>query len=165
MFFLPWTSPKLWPNTIWPTPDEYRPAANEPHERSIEPACGAKPRPANYQSHGPFSYVGTAQACPERSPRSSPARADFVSKATTGVPFNEFIANNAAASKIMEGFADAANLSAKEYFQSEPFHLRNRIAHWGDVNASKDKAQRCHNLAVAIVCIFREMDRIKFCKV
>lgn len=88
--------------------------------------------------------------------------ADFVSKATTGMTFDEFVAKNAVASKIMAGFPSAANLSAKQYFQSALFHLRNRIAHWGYVNTSQAEGERSYSLAVAIVSIFREMDKIKY---
>lgn len=88
--------------------------------------------------------------------------ADFVSKATTGMTFDEFVAKNAVARKIMAGFPDTANLSAKQYFQSALFHPRNRIAHWGYVNTSQAEAERCHTLAVAIVSILREMDRLKY---
>jgi hypothetical protein len=34
--------------------------------------------------------------------------------------------------------------------------------HWGYVDASKEEAECCHALAVAIVSILREMDRIKY---
>lgn len=88
--------------------------------------------------------------------------ADFVAKATTGVTFDEFVGSNAAAKQIMAGFPDAAGLSAKEYFQSRLFYPRNRIAHWGYVNTTKDEAERCFGLAVAIVSIFREMDKVKY---
>ena len=63
---------------------------------------------------------------------------------------------------IMAGFPDTASLSAKQYFQSALFHPRNRIAHWGYVNASKAEAEQCHTLAIAIVSILREMDRLKY---
>jgi hypothetical protein len=88
--------------------------------------------------------------------------ADFVSKATTGMTFDEFVAKNAVGSNIMVGFPDAANLSAKQYFQSTLFHLRNRIVHWGYVNTSHAEAEKCFSLAVAIVSILREMDRLKY---
>ena len=88
--------------------------------------------------------------------------ADFVSKATTGIVFDEFVSKNAVASKIMAGFPDAASLSAKQYFQSTLFYPRNRIVHWGYVNANRVEAEKCHTLAVAIVSILREMDRIKY---
>jgi len=88
--------------------------------------------------------------------------ADFVSKATTGMTFDEFAAANTVASKIMAGLPDAAHGSAKQYFQSRLFYPRNRIAHWGYVNAAKEEAEECHVLAVAIVSILREMDRIKY---
>jgi HEPN domain-containing protein len=91
--------------------------------------------------------------------------ADFVAKATTGMTFDEFIATNTVASNVMAGFSDAANGSAKQYFQSNLFYPRNRIAHWGYVNVSKEEAERCHALAVAIVSILREMDRIKYASI
>jgi len=88
--------------------------------------------------------------------------ADFVSKATTGMTFDDFVGSNATAIKILAGFPDAAGLSAKQYFQSNLFYLRNRIAHWGYVSTSKGEAERCFALAVAIVSIFREMDKVKY---
>ena len=86
----------------------------------------------------------------------------FVSMATTGMAFDEFVSKNVVASKIMAGFPDAANLSVKQYFQSALFHLRNRIVHWGYVNTNRAEAEQCHNLAVAIVSILREMDKLKY---
>ena len=88
--------------------------------------------------------------------------ADFVSNAITGMTFDEFVANNTVAQRIMATFPDAANQSAKHYFQKELFRRRNRIAHWGYVNSTEEEAQRCHTLAVAIVSILREMDRFKY---
>lgn len=88
--------------------------------------------------------------------------ADFVSKATTGMTFDDFVGSNATTIKILAGFPDAAGLSAKQYFQSNLFYLRNRIAHWGYVSTSKGEAERCFALAVAIVSIFREMDKVKY---
>jgi hypothetical protein len=88
--------------------------------------------------------------------------ADFVAKATTGVTFDEFVGNNAAAKQIMAGFPDAAGVSAKQYFQSNLFYPRNRIAHWGYVSTTKEEAGRCFALAVAVVSIFREMDKAKY---
>jgi hypothetical protein len=88
--------------------------------------------------------------------------ADFVANATAGMTFDAFIATNPAATQIVAGFPDAAGKSAKQYFQSELFHLRNRIAHWGYVNTTQAEGERCHKLAVAIVSILREMDRLKY---
>jgi len=88
--------------------------------------------------------------------------ADFVSKATTGMTFDDFVGSNATTIKILAGFPDAAGLSAKQYFQSNLFYLRNRIAHWGYVSTNKGEAERCFALAVAIVSIFREMDKVKY---
>jgi hypothetical protein len=62
----------------------------------------------------------------------------------------------------MDGFPEAVGISAKEFFQKELFHPRNRIAHWGYVNTTEAEGQRCHKLAVAVVAIFREMDKAKY---
>jgi hypothetical protein len=88
--------------------------------------------------------------------------ADFVSKAITGLTFDKFVAQNNVAKEIMAGLPDATNLSATKHFQNELFRRRNRIAHWGYVNSTKEEAQLCHTLAVAIVSILREMDRSKY---
>lgn len=88
--------------------------------------------------------------------------ADFVSKRMTGLTFDEFVAQNNIATRIMAGFPEAANPSQTKYFQDELFKRRNRIAHWGYVNSTKAEAQLCHALAVAIVSILREMDKSKY---
>jgi hypothetical protein len=76
--------------------------------------------------------------------------------------FDEFVSKNVVAIKIMAGFPEAANLSVKQYFQSTLFHPRNRIVHWGYMNTSLAEAEKCHTLAVAIVSILREMDKLKY---
>jgi len=90
------------------------------------------------------------------------APADFVSKAMTGLTFDEFVAHNEIAKRLMAQFPDAADVPATRYFQNELFRRRNRIAHWGYVNSTQADAQLCHTLAVAIVSILREMDRSKY---
>jgi len=87
--------------------------------------------------------------------------ADFVSKNITGMPFDDFVRKNNLAMAIMARFP-AAQVSAKQYFQDELFKLRNRIVHWGYVNSTEVEALRCHDLAVSIVSILREMDKIKY---
>src|SRR5271165_2895668 len=82
-----------------------------------------------------------------------PGPADFVSKAITKMTFDEFVARNKAAAKIMAKFPDAANQSAKLYFQKELFNRRNKVAHKGYVNSTEVEAQLCHILAVAIISI------------
>ncbi|MFZ3212679.1 MAG: hypothetical protein WA188_14320 [Terriglobales bacterium] len=88
--------------------------------------------------------------------------ADFVSKAITGMAFDEFVSGNTVAVKIMAGLPDAPHPSAKQYFQDELFKRRNRIVHWGYVNSAKAEAQLCHTLAMAAVSILREMDKSKY---
>jgi HEPN domain-containing protein len=88
--------------------------------------------------------------------------ADFVSKATVAMSFDKFATTNVAAKTIMNGFPDAGGTTPKQYFQSQLFYPRNRIAHWGYVNTTKDEAERCLRLAIAIVSLFRIMDRIKY---
>ena len=91
-----------------------------------------------------------------------PSPADFVSKAITGTTFDEFVANNNAATQVMSQFPDTASLSPKKYVQNELFRRRNRIVHWGYLNSTEAEARLCQELAVAIVSIFREMDRFKY---
>ncbi len=88
--------------------------------------------------------------------------ADFVSNTLTGMPFDVFVAANAVAGKIMAEFPNAAHLSPKQYIQTELFHRRNYIAHWGYVNTGQAEAELCHKLAVAVVVILREMDKSKY---
>ena len=85
--------------------------------------------------------------------------ADFVSKNITGMTFDDFVCKNNLATTIMARFPGAEHVSAKQYFQNELFKPRNRIAHWGYVNSTGVEARRCHDLAVAIVSILREMDK------
>jgi len=85
--------------------------------------------------------------------------ADFVSKARTGMTFDDFAGSNPAAIKIMAVLPGAPHFSAKKYFQMELFNRRNEIAHWGYVNSKQEEAQLCHTLAVAILAILQEMDR------
>jgi hypothetical protein len=91
-----------------------------------------------------------------------PGPADFVSTAISGTTFDEFVANNNAAKQVISQLPDAASSSPKKYFQSELFRRRNRIVHWGYLNSTKAEAQLCQKLAVAIVSILREMDRLKY---
>lgn len=99
-------------------------------------------------------------------PRSGgfPKPADFVSNQIAGMPFDEFVIKNDVAKTIIDGFPAAAGISAKEFFQKELFYPRNRIVHWGYVNTTEAEGQRCHQLAVAAVSIFREMDKAKYAK-
>ena len=91
-----------------------------------------------------------------------PGHADVVSKETTGTTFDAFVVQNSVAIKVMDGFPNAKNISAKKYFQDELFYRRNRIVHWGDVNYKPEEAQLCLDLAIAIVTILREMDKSKY---
>jgi HEPN domain-containing protein len=88
--------------------------------------------------------------------------ADFISKEMSGKTFDLFVASNRRAMSVMSSFPEAIGLSAKSYFQRELFNRRNRIVHWGYVNSTKEEAEHCHKLAIAIVSILREMDRVKY---
>jgi hypothetical protein len=89
---------------------------------------------------------------------------DVVSAMTVATPFDDFVRSNTAASAITNSVAIPSGDSPKNYFQRELFQLRNRIAHWGFVDASLEQAQRCHTLAVSIVAILRVMDKEKYGK-
>jgi hypothetical protein len=100
----------------------------------------------------------------EEYPRSGgfPKPADFVSSKLSGMTFDKFVAANPVAKATMSKFPEAANQSARDFFQKWLFVPRNRIAHWGYVNATEGEASRCLELAFAVVAIFREMDSAKY---
>jgi hypothetical protein len=88
---------------------------------------------------------------------------DFVSKKLTDKTFDQFImSNNIVAAQAFLGLPNPNGAPPSRYFQDELFKRRNRIAHWGDVNTSKEVAENCYQIAVAIVTILREMDRLKY---
>ena len=90
--------------------------------------------------------------------------ADVVSAMTVGVAFDDFVQANASASAVIKSLELPSGISPKEYFQRELFQLRNRVAHWGFVDASLEQARRCHKLAVSIVAILRAMDKERYGK-
>ena len=90
--------------------------------------------------------------------------ADVVSAMTVGMAFDDFVQSNAATTAIIKSLELPPGTSPKDYFQRELFQLRNRIAHWGFVDANLEQAERCHKLAVSIVAILRAMDKEKYGK-
>jgi hypothetical protein len=86
----------------------------------------------------------------------------FVSKRLVGSTFDEFVTANATASAIFSGLPNPTGNTPTQYFQSELFNRRNRIAHWGYVDSNQGEAELCHKIAVAVVAILREMDRAKY---
>jgi|ERR1051326_8792775 hypothetical protein len=87
---------------------------------------------------------------------------NFVSRQFTGQTFDQFVmSNNVVAAHAFLGLPNPDKTLPSRYFQDELFKRRNRIAHWGYVNSTKQEAEHCHQIAVAIVTILREMDRLK----
>ena len=86
----------------------------------------------------------------------------FVSQRLVGTTFDQFVAGNTVASAIFSGLPNPGHIAPTQYFQSELFNRRNRIAHWGYVNSNQAEAELCHTIAVAVVSILREMDRAKY---
>jgi len=88
---------------------------------------------------------------------------DFVAKRFTGLTFDEFVmSNNIAAAHVFLGLPNPKKVLPSRCFQVELFKRRNRIAHWGYVNSTRLEAEYCHQIAVAIIAILREMDRLKY---
>jgi hypothetical protein len=88
---------------------------------------------------------------------------DFVSNKLTDKTFDQFaMSNNIVAAHAFLGLPNPNGAPPSRYFQDELFKRRNRIAHWGDVNTSKEEAEHCYQIAVAIVTILREMDQLKY---
>jgi hypothetical protein len=84
----------------------------------------------------------------------------FVSQRFVETTFDKFVEGNAISSAIFAGLPHTSCVSPTQYFNDELFKRRNRIAHWGYVDSNKAEAELCHAIAVAIVTILREMDRI-----
>lgn len=88
---------------------------------------------------------------------------DFVAQRFTGLTFDQFVmSNNIVAAHAFLGLPNTNKALPSRYFQDELFNRRNRIAHWGYVNSTRQEAEHCHRIAVAIVTILREMDRLKY---
>jgi hypothetical protein len=90
--------------------------------------------------------------------------ADVVSAMTVGMSFDDFVQSNNAALAIAKSIEIPTATSPKDYFQRELFQVRNRIAHWGFVDASLEQAEHCHALAISIVAILRVMDKERYGK-
>jgi hypothetical protein len=88
---------------------------------------------------------------------------DFVAKQFTGLTFDEFVmSNNIVSAHAFLGLPNSNKVLPSRYFQHELFNRRNRIAHWGYVNSTQQEAEHSHQIAVAILTILREMDRLKY---
>ncbi len=87
---------------------------------------------------------------------------DFVTKQFTGLTFDDFVLNNIVAAHAFLGLPNPNKALPSRYFQDELFNRRNRIAHWGFVNSTQQEAEHSHQIAVAIITILREMDRVKY---
>lgn len=86
----------------------------------------------------------------------------FVSQRLAGTAFDKFVAGNAVTKTIFSELPNPSQKAPTQYFQDELFSRRNRIAHWGYVNSNQSEAELCHMIAVGLVSILREMDRIKY---
>jgi hypothetical protein len=51
--------------------------------------------------------------------------------------------------------AEPNKILPSRYFQDELFNRRNRIAHWGYVNSTRQEAEHSHQIAVVIITILR----------
>jgi hypothetical protein len=90
-----------------------------------------------------------------------PGKADGVSEATVGMTFDTFTTENSIARKAMESFPDAGS-STKRYFYDQLFKRRNRIVHWGNMNSCLEEAQQGLSVAIAIIQILKQMDKMKY---
>jgi hypothetical protein len=90
------------------------------------------------------------------------APAGFVSQKLVERSFDEFVAGNGTASAIFRALPNSSGISPTQYFQDELFKRRNRIVHWGYVNSNETDAELCQTIAIALVSIFRELNRSKY---
>ena len=88
---------------------------------------------------------------------------DFVTKRFSGLTFDDFVlSNNIVAANAFLSLPNPNEALPSRYFQDELFNRRNRIAHWGFVNSTRQEAEHSHQTAVAVITILREMDRLKY---
>jgi hypothetical protein len=87
---------------------------------------------------------------------------DFLTNQFTGQTFDEFVKSNVIAERAFLELPNPSKMLPARYFQVELFNRRNRIGHWGYVNATRQEAEHSHQTAVVIISILREMDRLKY---
>jgi hypothetical protein len=113
-----------------------------------------------------FAWPDEAQEAlwEEEYPRSGgfPGPANFISNRLVGKSFDQFTHNNPTAQSIFAALPNPNSLPLSTLCQTELFRKRNRIAHWGYVNSTKGEAERCFAIALAVVGILKEMDRIRY---
>jgi len=74
---------------------------------------------------------------------------DFVAKQFTGLTFDQFVlSNNTVTAHAFLGLPNPNKILPSRYFQNELFNRRNRIAHWGYVNSTRQEAEHSHQIAV-----------------
>jgi len=88
--------------------------------------------------------------------------ANFVAERLVQSSFDEFITANQAAKSIFAALSNPGQLPLSTLCQAELFRKRNRIAHWGYVNSAKDEAERCFDIALAVIGVLKEMDRVRY---
>ena len=91
--------------------------------------------------------------------------ANFVSRNLVNVTFDEFVSANKTAQTIYATLPNSNHLPLAKLCQTELFKRRNRIAHWGYINSGADDAKQCHEIAVGVVCVLREMDRVRYANI
>ncbi len=91
--------------------------------------------------------------------------ANFVSKLLVNMTFDSFVSANPQAREVFDALFNPMSLALSELAQVDLFKLRNRIAHWGYVNAKEEEARRGYEIGRVIVTILREMDRVRYASV
>jgi hypothetical protein len=96
---------------------------------------------------GGFEWPDEAQAArwEQEYPRSGGfiGPANFVSNRLVQTSFDQFVATNPIANAYFDALPNSNLLTLSSICQNELFTKRNRIAHWGYVNSTKEEAEQC----------------------
>jgi hypothetical protein len=88
--------------------------------------------------------------------------ADFVANRLVNTTFDQFVAINYTVKANFDTLTNPDSLTLSIICQRVLFTKRNRIAHWGYVNSTKEEAEQCLDIAVAVTGVLKEMDRIRY---
>jgi hypothetical protein len=88
--------------------------------------------------------------------------ADFVANRMVNTTFDQFVATNPIARANFDTLQNPDSQTLSTICQRVLFTKRNRIAHWGYVNSTKDEAEQCLAIAIAVTGVLKEMDRIRY---
>lgn len=79
--------------------------------------------------------------------------------------FDEFVSTNPAAQAVYTSLPNSNHVSMSELCQSDTLQTSKQNRSLGYVNSSAADAKQCYDIALAVVCGLREMDKVRYAKV